>query len=258
MEQINQNEVPNYYAIIPATVRYDRRLPARAALLYGEITALSNSTGICWASDGYFKRIYHAGSTTVQQWLKKLEECGYIKREIVYKDDKKTIDKRYIRILPSNNPLTPTPENGGTPTPENGVDSITSNNTSNKDHSCASTTSGLNGLSVFSTTQKVIEYLNQKTDKRYSYKSNANKKLAKARIDEGYTLDDFKTVIDNKVNDWINDDEMTKYLRPATLFGNKFDTYLNQKPVSKTPQKNWSTNQDVKYQSEQYYRDLGL
>lgn len=72
-----------------------------------------------------------------------------------------------------------------------------------------------------------IAYLNQVTDSNYKYVEK-NIKLINARFNEGYTLDDFKTVIDKKVAEWKNGD-MAKYLRPTTLFGAKFDDYLNQK-----------------------------
>ena len=76
-----------------------------------------------------------------------------------------------------------------------------------------------------------IAYLNQKLDKNYKYVEK-NTKLVKTRLNEGYTLDDFKTVIDKKVAEWQNNESMAKYLRPETLFGTKFDGYLNQ-PTAK-------------------------
>ena len=75
-----------------------------------------------------------------------------------------------------------------------------------------------------------IAYLNQKLGKNYKY-VDKNTKLVNARLKEGYTIDDFKTVIDKKVTEWQNGD-MAKYLRPETLFGTKFDGYLNQ-PIAK-------------------------
>ena len=52
----------------------------------------------------------------------------------------------------------------------------------------------------------------------------------KARLNEGFKLEDFKIVIDNKCSEWLNDKKMNQYLRPDTLFGTKFESYLNQKP----------------------------
>lgn len=72
-----------------------------------------------------------------------------------------------------------------------------------------------------------LAYLNHTINKNYKY-IDKNLKPIKARFNEGYTLDDFKQVIDNKVADWINNPEFSKYLRPETLFGTKFDSYLNQ------------------------------
>ena len=75
----------------------------------------------------------------------------------------------------------------------------------------------------------IIEYLNNKVNKRFSYKSESNRKLIKARFNEGYKLEDFIKVIDIKTNEWINDEKMKTYLQPSTLFrGSNFDKYLNQ------------------------------
>lgn len=73
----------------------------------------------------------------------------------------------------------------------------------------------------------VINYLNQQTDKHYKSTTKKNQTVIRARTDEGFTLDDFKKVIDNKVSEWKGTD-MEKYLRPETLFGTKFEGYLNQ------------------------------
>ncbi len=78
----------------------------------------------------------------------------------------------------------------------------------------------------------VIDYLNQKNGTSYRASSKKNKSLINARFSEGYSVDDFKKVIDIKSNDWIGTD-MAKFFRPETLFGNKFDGYLNQVPIKK-------------------------
>lgn len=84
---------------------------------------------------------------------------------------------------------------------------------------------------------KIIDYLNEKTNKRYKV-TQKWKDLIKARWNEGQREDDFKKVIDVKTQQWIESSEMNKYLRPQTLFGNKFDMYLNeyQPPVTNNRQ----------------------
>ena len=77
--------------------------------------------------------------------------------------------------------------------------------------------------------KKIIEHLNNKTGKKYSYKSSGNQRLIKARYNEDYKLEDFIKVIDVKVDEWLNNSEMNMYLRPETLFkSSNFDKYLNQ------------------------------
>ena len=77
-----------------------------------------------------------------------------------------------------------------------------------------------------------IAYLNQKANRNYKFIEKSIK-LVKARFNEGFTLDDFKHVIEVKTDEWINDNNMSKYLRPETLFGTKFEGYLNQKNTKK-------------------------
>ena len=85
---------------------------------------------------------------------------------------------------------------------------------------------------------EVIDYLNDKTSSSYKSTTKKTKDLIKARCNEGFTLDDFKKVIDNKTAEWINDPNMSKYLRPETLFGTKFESYLNQKVGAHSGQNN--------------------
>lgn len=91
-------EKPNYFAIIPAVVRYDEDLTPNAKLLFAEITTLTEKEGVCWASDNYFMKLYNVKRQTIQRWLKDLEDKGHIKREIVYKQGSKEVDKRFIRV----------------------------------------------------------------------------------------------------------------------------------------------------------------
>jgi predicted phage replisome organizer/uncharacterized phage protein (TIGR02220 family) len=81
--------------------------------------------------------------------------------------------------------------------------------------------------------KEIIDYLNLKTGKHFKYtKNNINK--IKTRLKENFTLDDFKIVIDKKTYEWLNDDKMNQYLRPETLFGSKFESYLQQEVKKKS------------------------
>lgn len=91
-------EKPNYYSIIPAEIRYDKDLTASAKLLYGEITALCNEKGFCWASNRYFADLYSASKESVSRWISQLAKKEYIFIKIFYKKDSKEIDKRIISI----------------------------------------------------------------------------------------------------------------------------------------------------------------
>ena len=79
----------------------------------------------------------------------------------------------------------------------------------------------------------VIEYLNQRTGKSFKPNSSKTQNLILARKNEGFTLENFKTVIDIKSESWSKDSNMGKYLRPETLFGTKFESYLNEKQENK-------------------------
>lgn len=88
----------SYYAIIPANVRYDENLTANAKLLYGEITALTNERGYCWASNSYFAKLYGVKKETISRWISDLSKRGYIKVEIIHKEGTNQIINRYIQI----------------------------------------------------------------------------------------------------------------------------------------------------------------
>ena len=75
----------------------------------------------------------------------------------------------------------------------------------------------------------IVSYLNEKAGTKYKATTSKTKSAINARLSEGFTVEDFKTVIDKKCAEWIGDEKMEKYLRPETLFGTKFEGYLNAK-----------------------------
>ena len=92
----------NFYAIIPAFIRYDKRLPMLSRFLYGELTALCSEKGYCWASNRYFAELYEVSIETISRYIAKLKEFGYIR--ITYDSSKKDNDRRiYITDIPIEN-----------------------------------------------------------------------------------------------------------------------------------------------------------
>lgn len=80
--------------------------------------------------------------------------------------------------------------------------------------------------------KEIVQYLNDRCGTRYRYQTKGTREHINARLKEGYTVDDFKAVIDKKFEEWHGTD-MEKFLRPETLFAGKFESYLNQKIVKK-------------------------
>jgi hypothetical protein len=116
-------ERPNYYAIITADVRYNENLTANAKLLYAEITALCNMNGKCTASNTYFSNLFSVDNSTIQRWLKSLDENGYIMREVVYKKGTRIIEHRYMQLCGDpigKNEVTPIGNNAQENTTPNG------------------------------------------------------------------------------------------------------------------------------------------
>lgn len=118
---------------------------------------------------------------------------------------------------------------------------------------------------------RIVAYLNKVSGKQFRASSRITKEKIQARLNEGFKVEDFKVVIDNKVRDWKGDPEMDKFLRPETLFSNKFESYFNEKEIAvsssgiKFPDR-WSTDfvqkhcQDPKVymEYERHLKGLGL
>lgn len=120
---------------------------------------------------------------------------------------------------------------------------LTNNDVSNMDTECIQNVSigkvrlgkarlGKNNIlsSKLDCTDEIIQHLNMRTGAKYKSSTAKTKQLINARLNEGFTLDDFKTVIDKKCVEWCGT-EFEKFLRPNTLFGTKFESYLNQNVV---------------------------
>lgn len=224
-------EQPSYYSIITANVRYDNRLTDSEKLLFAEITSLSNKYGYCTATNSYFARLYEVVKETISRRISNLTKYGYLKIETV-KDGKQIKQRKMYPLTQSSIPIdvkinTPIDNSVNTPIDANVKENNTSiNNTSINNINRINTLSG-NPTTHQPHYQPIINYLNEKTGKHYKHTTNKTQTVIKARWNEGFTEDDFKKVIDNKVAEWKGTD-MEKFLRPETLFGTKFEGYLNQ------------------------------
>ncbi len=92
-------EQPNYYAVIPANVRYDSGLTPNAKLLYGEISALAQKDGVCYATNKYFAELYNVSQVSISKWINSLVYKKYINFKIIYKEGTKEILNRYLTLV---------------------------------------------------------------------------------------------------------------------------------------------------------------
>ena len=122
-----EQSAPSYYAVIPAAVRYDAELQSGCKLMYGEITALANADGFCWAKNAYFADLYGTSIRTVQRWINQLETRGYIRREVVLKEESEEVDLRKIWLV---NPHDKNVTGWGQKCQGGGDKNVTQNNTS--------------------------------------------------------------------------------------------------------------------------------
>ena len=127
-------ERPAYWAVIPASVRYDQNLPPNAKLLYGEITALSNAKGYCSARNAYFADLFGLGEKSVSRLIAILAKGGYLRVEVIRNEKNEVVERRTIPIYgadgvrppPLKNEDTPPPTSEGTPPPKNEEENNTS------------------------------------------------------------------------------------------------------------------------------------
>lgn len=166
------------------------------------------------------------GDKSTRSAIKELEEHGYLTRTPIRGNDGKITDWQYTIY---ERPFT---ENPSTEKPlvENAqVDNAQVENGTQLNTNILNTKELKTKINILSSCEEIIAYLNEKTHKQFSAKSKATQRLISARLEEGYTVDDFKTIVDNKVDKWISDEKMQQYLRPETLFAPKhFESYLNE------------------------------
>ena len=95
---MNEKNRANYYAIIPAKVRYDKNLKPAEKILYGELTALSNKNGYCHAQNRYFANLYNVRNETVSRWILHLQNLGYIYAKLI-RNEQQVVISRHIYVV---------------------------------------------------------------------------------------------------------------------------------------------------------------
>ena len=152
----------SYFAVIPANVRYDNELPASAKLLYGEITALCNEKGFCWAKNEYFSELYQVSEKTIKRWIGALEKNDYISSKIekIRNDDGTVKTKRTLMLRGDKN----VPNRGDKNVPNRGDKNVPHNNTS------INNTNTNNNIPAFFGKEKQADELFEKLWKEYPNK----------------------------------------------------------------------------------------
>lgn len=194
----------------PAEVWLDERLTALEKMILMEIDSLDNEDN-CYASNEHLAKFCQCSQSKVSSAISKLKKLGYVRV--------KSFDGRK-RILESCLTVSIRQTNKKEKSAQQNLEERVLEETSSKEQEHI----------PFS---EIIDYLNEKAGTRYRASTSKTREHIRARWREGYTLDDFRRVIDVKVADWLGDEKMERYLCPDTLFGTKFEKYLNQ-PMPKT------------------------
>ena len=219
---------------IPAELWLDENLQMPEILMLVEIQSLDRAKG-CTASNKYFADFFGKTPQRVSQIIKTLEKKGYI--SIEYDRQGKECKGRKITV---SNKFDRYQENlqGYQENLQGYQENFKANNTNNNTDN---NTDKILSSSHSTAAREIIDYLNSKIGTHYRATTRKTQSLIKARMNEGFTVDDFKKVIDNKSAEWGKDSKMSKYLRPETLFGTKFESYLNQTAVKAKKSKRINT-----------------
>lgn len=231
----------NIFLNIPINIARDPVLldkTPKGILLMGEIVSMLNVTGKFFMSNAEMAKRLRVSQSTVKNYLDLLEERGYIVRKIIYKENSKQIVGREITlgqsaVLGWGNALT---EGRSIAKPRVGQPTGHKKNSIREQYKRTDKDIGQAEPDDIPY-KEIIDYLNKKTGRRFPATAKRNREPIHARWKEGYRLEDFKRVIDNKCFSWANDPKMSAYLRPTTLFSPKFSDYLNENniPANATP-----------------------
>ena len=235
MEEKNEFQISGVmskgYGIMPKMVALDQNLSIEAKAIYAFLTSFS---GVGHGVFPSIETIIHYLKISENRFLKyrkELIENGYITIKKRYTEGKRTSN---LYIL--NMEITPLHlQNECIENECIGFEGTNNNNINNNNINN-------NKTETYIPYSEIIDYLNLKANKNYKSSGKKTKELIKARFNDKFTLEEFKIVIDKKCTEWLNT-EFDKFLRPETLFGNKFEGYLNQKGANNARGNNKQNNE---------------
>ena len=188
------------YITISGWMVTELNLKGNELIIYAMIYGFSQAENQTFdGSMNYVAEWLNTSRQTVNNALKSLVNKGYVEKYDIFENNKKQCKYRAVKNIPA----------APAPVPKETKETEAHNYYYNE----------------------IIDYLNKKTGKKFSAQNQETRKHIHARIAEGRTLGDFKLVIDNKCAEWLGTD-FEKFLRPKTLFGTKFEAYLNQSPAA--------------------------
>lgn len=191
---------------LPKEIWLNEDLTMIEKVILMEIDSLDNKETGCFASNKHFAELCNCTEKTVSLAISKLQKFGLI--EIVKFDGRTRYCKSRLEKM-LRQPL----------------QNVKADFTKSKGSIYSNTINNTYSNTIIN---NIVGYLNEKAHTNFKTSSQKTKKLISTRLREGFTEDDFKTVIDKKCAEWLKDNRMCKYLRPETLFGSKFEGYLNQ------------------------------
>jgi uncharacterized phage protein (TIGR02220 family) len=230
---------PNNYYTIQGWMLSELGLKGNALAAYAIIYGFSQDGKSEYAgSSAYLCEWLGCTKKTALTTLAELTEKGYLKKRVIIDNGVKLCN--YVALRPAvkaeaqpGEEITP----GRCKNYTGGGEEITPGR-------CKNYTGGgeeitphkiLDNIDISNYIKTIVEYLNQKAGKKYRAGSKDTRQHINARLAEGYTLDDFRAVIDKRCAAWLGDPKMEEYLRPSTLFGPKFESYLNAPAATQQP-----------------------
>lgn len=215
---------------IDRVVWLDERLSALDKCIFAEIDSYSLNEKGCYASNKYLAEFCQCSESQISKSISKLIKYGYLQC-LSFNGRQRVLQSSLVNITRQSSKFY-----------EADWQNLRQINKEDKQNNKEKLYIGQ--------VAEIVAYLNDKLHTKYSAKSAANARLITARLKDGYTVADFKTVIDKKCEEWSGT-EFAAYLRPQTLFGTKFDSYLNA-PIRKRAKPKTNAIGGVEIERQEY------